>query len=90
MKSTRDKILDAGVALWPHVSPSSVARAMGLNSHVNVLYYFKTTQALKDAVAQHAVDTENSKVIVQLLAVDHKVVKNMRLTDRARHLKAVQ
>lgn len=90
MKSTRDKILDAGVALWPHVSPSSVAREMGLNSHVNVLYYFKTTQALKDAVAQHAVDTGNSKVIVQLLAVGHTVVSKMRPTDRARHLKAVQ
>lgn len=88
MKSTRDKILDAGLVLWPNISAHAVAREVGLNSNTNVLYYFKTVDALKDAIAEHAVKTSHSKVIVQLLAVGHKAIKRMSQADRLRHLNA--
>lgn len=87
MKPIEKKILDKAVDLWPDVTPSKVAKALRLNSHTNVLYYFPNN-TLKDAAAEHAVRTGNSKVIAQLLATGHVAVKDMRPRERLKHLKA--
>lgn len=87
MKPIEKKILDKAVELWPDVTPSKVAKAMGLNSHTNILYYFRNADILKTRTAEHAVNTANSRVIVQLLATGHKAVKDMKASERMRHLK---
>ena len=87
MKPTVKKILTAGVKLWPDVTPSKVAKAMNLKSHVNVLYHFPRG-TLKDAVAEYAVETGNSKVIAQLILTGHKAIKDMPVTVRRKHLQA--
>lgn len=86
---TRQRILTAGLKLWPNVSPSSIARALHLNSHTNVIYHFKTTEKLKNAVAEYAVKMGDSRVVTQLIAGNHKAVKNLSQADRLRHLNAV-
>lgn len=88
-EKTKQNILDAGVSVWPDVSLSNVARAAGLKSHRSVSYYF-ATEDLKDAVAAHAVASGNSRVIVQLLAVNHKAVKKLSTEDRERHLNKIR
>lgn len=85
----KEKILEAGLKLWPEITYNGVARALELNSHVNVIYYFKTSKALKDAVADYAVKTGNSRVIMQLVAADHPAVARLSQADRIRHFNAV-
>lgn len=89
MKPIKLKILDAGLKLWPDVTLSKVARALDLNSHVNVIYHFQTTEKLKDAVAEHAVAVGNSRVIMQLIAANHPAVAKLSQADRIRHFNAV-
>lgn len=84
----KQKILDVGVSIWPDVTLSSVARAAGFKSHASVSYYFPNDE-LKDAVAAHAVETNNSRVIVQLLAINHKTVKRMPKDQREKHLRKI-
>jgi predicted transcriptional regulator len=81
----RKKILDVGLKLWPHVKTCEIANRLGI-SHPNVSYYFG--RSLKDAVAQHAVETGTSQVIAQLILTKHKAVKNMTDSDRRKHMKA--
>lgn len=89
MKPIEQKILNAGVALWPDVTLSAIARALDLNSHVNIFHYFKNVKELKDAIAVYAVKTGNSRVIMQLVAADHAAVKDLSQADRIRHFNAV-
>lgn len=84
----RLKILEAGLKVWPDVTASSVARAGGFNSPNAVLYHFPR-KTLKNAVAEHAVDTGCSKVIVQLIAHGHKATRKMTKEQRDKHFKAV-
>lgn len=86
-EKTREKILNAGVALWPDVSALAVAHAAGL-THPAVLYHFPDG-TLKDAIAEHAVDVGESRVIIQLIAADHKAIKSLSAADRIRHFNAI-
>lgn len=83
----KKKILEAGLSVWPNVTPSSVARAAGLKSHASVLYYFHSDK-LKDFIAEYAVQKGDSCVIVQLLAIEHSSIKLMKAKDRLHHYKA--
>lgn len=84
----RLKILDAGLAIWPDITPSNVAREAGMKSHASVLYHFPRAE-LKNAIAEHAVATECSKVIIQLIANGHKAIRKMTKEQRDKHFKAV-
>lgn len=84
---TRREILDAGVKLWPKVTARSVARSMG-NTHAMIHYYYNAEE-LVDAVAAHAVDTGNSRVIAQLIATKHKAVRKLSPNERTKHLRAL-
>lgn len=81
----KKKILKAGLKLWPNVTVCNVAREVGI-SHPNVSYYFKGK--LKEAVIKYAIEIKDSKVIAQLILINHRAVKSMSEKDRAAHIKA--
>ena len=80
-KRTRELILESGLKLWPNVTPSAIAADLGI-THATVLYHFEN---VKEAVAQYALDTDCSRVIVQMLASNHKLTKDMSGSERLRH-----
>lgn len=84
-KKTRELILQTGLKLWPNVTPSSIAGELGI-THATVIYHFDN---VKDAVAQYAIDTDYSPVIVQMLANNHKLTRNMTGGERLRHFATV-
>lgn len=81
----KKKILDAGVKLWPNVTAREIARRIGAD-HPLVIYHFGS--GLMDAIASHAVDTGNSRVIAQLIATKHKAVRKMDALERQKHMDA--
>lgn len=85
---TKKKILQAGVDLWPNVSPTTISKALGM-AHAGVLYHFPKA-GLRDAVAVYAVNTGASRVIVQLVGENHPAVADLSPDDRASHFAAVQ
>jgi len=84
---TREKILNAGVKLWPNVTLSSVGRELEL-THAAISYHFPG-DSLKSVVAEHAVTTGVSRVIVQLIAEKHPAVSTMPTGERHSHFRAV-
>ena len=77
-EKTRELILQTGLKLWPDVTPSSIAAELGI-THAAVIYHFDN---VKDAVAQYALDTDYSPVIVQMLASNHKLTRSMSGAER--------
>lgn len=88
MTNQRERILKAGLDLWPNVTAREIGRALEI-SHSAVLYYYKG-DGLKDAVAKYAVETGNSKIIVQLLAVGHSAVKGMETELRHKYADTIR
>ena len=84
-EQTKEAILKAGLELWPDVTPSTIAAKLGI-THAAVLYHFPN---VKGAVAQYAVETDCSPVIVQMLATNHKLVRDMPVAERLRHFTAI-
>lgn len=84
-EQTKEAILKAGLELWPNVTPSTIATKLGI-THATVLYHFSN---VKEAVAQYAVEKDYSPVIVQMLATNHKLVKNMPASERLRHFSSL-
>lgn len=87
-EKTRIKILEAACSIWPTVNLALIAEAAGLKSHRSVSYYF-STEELKDIIADHAVKSGNSRVIVQLLAMNHSAVSSMSAVERKKHLNKI-
>lgn len=88
-QKTKERILKAAVKLWPDVTLEAVAKAANIKSHQAVLYHFPNG-TLRDAVAEYAVKTENSAVIVQLIATDHAAVRSMSPSERNKHFSAIR
>ena len=84
-EQTKEEILKAGLELWPDVTPSTIAAKLGI-THATVLYHFPN---VKEAVAQYAVETDCSPVIVQMLATNHKLVRDMTAAERLRHFSSL-
>ena len=84
-ENTRIRILESGLKLWPDVTPSTIAADLGI-THSTVIHHFEN---VKDAVAQYALDTDCSLVVVQMIASNHKLVRNMKGSERLRHFAAV-
>jgi AcrR family transcriptional regulator len=86
---TKENILKTGLKMWienpDHVSANGIANRIGM-AHGTVLYHFP--EGVKDAVAEYAVEISNSRVIAQLIALNHKAIKKMSATERLKHLKA--
>jgi len=87
-QKTKEKILKAGLTLWPNVTLEGVAAAAKMESHNAVLYHFPNG-TLRAAVAEYAVESGCSKVIVQLIGSGHAAVRELSPTDRAKHFKNV-
>ena len=86
----RLKIIEAGMQLWANgghfnVTARKIGESIGM-THTNILYHFKDTARLREAIAKHAVDEKNSKVIVHLIALNHSLVKGMNDAERFRHM----
>ena len=79
-------ILQAGMEIWGAEGAESVtARAIGQRlgmTHSGVLYHFRSSSALKQAVASFAVRVGHAPVIRQLITVNHPAVADMG--DKAR------
>lgn len=88
-QKAKEKILKAGLTCWPKVTLEGVAKAAKLQSHNAVLYHFPSG-TLRDAVAEYAVETGCSKVIVQLIGSGHSAVLDLSPTDRNFHFDAVR
>ena len=84
---TKLKILNAGLYLWPEITLENVAKAASI-THPAILYHFPQG-SLKDAIAEHAVHTGHSRIIVQLLGSGHKAVEKLSPADRIKHFNAV-
>lgn len=69
----KNEILQAGLKLWPNVTPSSVANALNI-THAAVIYHFPD---VREAVAQHAIDTRYLPVVVQMIASGHPLCTQM-------------
>lgn len=83
----RDEILKAGIKAW-HESPQSVTasnigRMIGL-THAGVLYHFP--KGLKDAVAAHAVELCDKRIVAQLIVCKHPLVKHLAGQERMKYL----
>lgn len=86
-KTTKQKILEAGVKLWPNVTFASIEKETGI-SRPNILYHYPAG-TLVDAVAEHAIETGESRVIVQLMASGHAAANKLSPADRIRHFNAI-
>lgn len=80
-EKTRELILESGLKLWPDVTPSAIANDLNI-THAAVLYHFSD---VKNAVAEYALEKGYSPVIVQMLATNHKLVRDMSGKERLKH-----
>ena len=89
-ESVRLRILNAGVKLWEDdpikVNSVSIAREICMTPQ-GVMYYF--SDGLREEVAKYAVEIGASRVIVQLLAINHPLVKDMPKAERLRHMAVI-
>lgn len=84
----RAQILDAGLALWPDVTARNVAKSLGL-THSAVLYHFKTSQALRDAIAVHAFAVKCRRVVPMLIVARHPASSVLSAVERTEYLSRV-
>lgn len=89
-KDTKDKILNAGIDMWLEnplsVTANGIASKIGL-THGTVLYNFPN--GVRNAVAEHAVKIGNSRIIVQLIALNHESIITLSAIEKSKHLKSV-
>lgn len=88
----RRAILDAGLEVARTdgiygVSFQKVGTRLNV-THQAVIYYFARVAILRDAVAQHAVDTKNIDVVAQLITVRHPVTRKFDTATRTYYLAA--
>jgi hypothetical protein len=87
---TRYKILKTGLEMWEK-DPSSVnAHAISKNMnivHGTVMYHFP--DGVRNAVALHAVDVGNHKVMAQLIVEGHPAVAGLNPADKKEILSSV-
>lgn len=86
-EKTKERILKAGIQLWPYLTLQGVAYLTGISKPA-VFYHFPDG-SLKNAVADYAVQVGVSKVVVQLIAAKHSAIKTMSPSERCRHFKAI-
>ncbi len=78
----KKEILHQGCMIWAEDVSKLSARAIGKRmngyTHSAVLYHFGTFEKLKNAIAQHAVETDFEAVVRQLQAVDHPALSLLK------------
>lgn len=84
----RAQILEAGLAMWPDVTARSIAKAIGL-THSAVLYHFKSSDSLREAVAIYAIAVRCERVVPMLIVGKHVAANALTQTERADFLSQV-
>lgn len=89
----RTLILETGAKLWrddpAKVTSRKIASILKM-SHGGVLYHFGTVEDMRKAIAVHAIEKGDSRVIVHLIAARHPTIKHMSDADRLAHMQAAR
>ena len=80
---TKERILKAGLLIWPNITLQAVAKVAKM-THPNILYHFPQG-ILKDSIAEYAVSSGNSRIIVQLMAEGHRAADRLSPAERIKH-----
>lgn len=88
---TKLSILEMGVRLWrvdpAYVTARRIARELGI-THGNIGYHFsRGERSLRDAIAYHAVEQGEARVIVQLIAINHKAAAGLDDQQRLEYMR---
>lgn len=86
-EKTKEKILNAGLKLWPNITLQSIADKTDM-THAAVLYHFPAG-TLEYKIAEYAIEKGNSAVIVQLIATKHPAAKKLTAAQRIKHFNAI-
>lgn len=90
--AVRLRILEMGLTLWrvdpTYVTARRIASELGL-THPTILYHFKTSAALTNAIAFHAVKQGEARVIVHLIAMKHPAVATMPDVERQAYVRGL-
>lgn len=85
----RREILDSVLSVWANdpanLTVRQIAKKCGI-SHGGILYHFGSIDQLKHEAATLAVQTENSRVIAQLILTRHPSIAEMDEGTRRAHL----
>lgn len=90
--AVRAKILEIGMKLWASgqaPTARAIASDLGVSAHSAVIYHFGSAEKLRNAIAARAVETENNRVIVQLIATKHKAVSKLTEAEKKRYLRSL-
>lgn len=85
-EETKQRILEAGVKLWPNITVRAIAAKLGI-SHPLICYHFG--KKIEEAIITYAIEAGKSRVIAQLIATKHPAVRKMNPVERQKHLDAV-
>ena len=88
---TKLSILETGLRLWrvdpSYVSARRIAKELGL-THGAVQHHFRNSEhSMKDAIAYHAVEQGEARVIVHLIAANHKAVAHLDDAQRLEYMR---
>lgn len=86
------QILEAGLQLWRNeqVAPTarSIAKALGM-THTTILYHFKDTDNLKQALAGYAVQSRDSIIVPILIAGRNPATATLSEAEKSEFLSAI-
>ena len=86
------QILKAGLQLWRNeqVAPTarSIAKALGM-THTTILYHFKDTDNLKQALAGYAVQTRDPVIVPMLIAARNTAAATLTEQEKSAFLSAI-
>lgn len=89
---TKAEIVEVGLQVWREtpdkVNANHIASLVGI-THGAVLYHFRTVDALRNAIAEHAVRIGDCTVIPMLLAAKHPATAGMTAETKAAYLSSL-
>lgn len=89
---TRESIVLVGLQVWrenpDRVTMSHVGSMVGI-THAAVAYHFKSSDKLRNAIAEHAVRTGDPVVVPMLLASRHPATASMTAQQKAPFLQSL-
>lgn len=88
-EAVRRRILEMGLQLWrvdpAYVTARRIAHELDM-THTAILYHFKHSRGLTDAIAYYAVQQGESRVIARLIIAKHPAITAMSEAERMKHM----